>query len=285
MSTHILSKAFILPLAILLLGSLNSQVQAASGNELIEIERMTWPEIKKALESGRTTAIVFNGGTEQRGPQNATGGHNVIARYTAIEIAKKLGNALVAPVLPFSPNRANPELPGTIGLSTALYASINEEVAEQLLKNGFKAVVLIGDHGGGQRELKEVAAKLDAKYSPEGSRVIYSDGPYTEANTAFFKWLADNGYPASAHAGIPDTSEMLYLDKEGVYVRKELVATALGDPARRRGETPDPNVKRINNGISGDARRSTPELGKRFLDLKVDFGVKQIQQLLAKGAQ
>ncbi len=280
-----LTRALIFSLTALAFTSVSGLHLNAKTFELIEIERMTWPEIKKSLEDGKTTAIVYNGGTEQRGPHNTTGGHNVIARYTAIEIAKKLGTALVAPVLPFSPNRANPELPGTIGLSTALYASINEEVAEQLLKNGFKAVVLIGDHGGGQKELKEVAEKLDAKYKPQGARVIYSSAPYTEANTEFFKWLADNGYPASAHAGIPDTSEMLFLDKEGIYVRRELVATALGDPVRRRGEAPDPNVKRINNGISGDARRSSAELGKRFLDLKIDLGAKQIRELLAKGAE
>jgi creatinine amidohydrolase/Fe(II)-dependent formamide hydrolase-like protein len=38
---------------------------------------------------------------------------------------------------------------------------------------------------------------------------------------------------------------------------------------------------RVNNGIQGDARRSTAELGKKLIDLKVDYAVKQIQGFLA----
>jgi len=54
----------------------------------------------------------------------------------------------------------------------------------------------------------------------------------------------------------------------------------LGDPPRKPGEPRDPNATRINNGISGDARRSSSALGKRFVDLKVADGVTQIQELL-----
>ena len=34
-------------------------------------------------------------------------------------------------------------------------------------------------------------------------------------------------------------------------------------------------------GISGDGRRSTAELGKKLFDMKVDYAVRQIQQLVA----
>jgi creatinine amidohydrolase len=254
---------------------------AARTKEVVDIELLTWTEIYKAIhEQGKTTAILFNGGTEQRGPQGVTGAHNFIARATAGEIARKLGNALVAPVIPYSINRANPNLPGTIGISGPLFAQINEEVTEQLITNGFKNVVLIGDHGGGQKELKEVAAKLDAKYARQGIRVVYSDGPYTQANTEFFTWLDKNGYPPSEHAGIPDTSELLYLEGDQHWIRKELLPTALGDPPRKPGEARVSDAKRVNNGISGDARRSSYALGKRFIDLKVADGVAQIQELL-----
>ncbi len=265
--------------AVSLMGQTSS---APAKGELVELERMTWPELKRAIqEEGKTTALIFNGGTEQRGPQNVAGGHNLIARGTGIAIARKLGNAITAPVIPFSPNNANPNLPGTIGITPATYAALNEEVAEQLIKNGFKSVVIMGDHGGGQKELRAVAEKLDTKYTSQGIRIVYCSDVYSKANNDFNKWLEDNGYPPGAHAGIPDTSEMLYLGGNDGWVRKELVATALGDPVRKPGEARDANAKRINNGISGDARRSTAELGKRFIDLKVDYAVKEIQQLLA----
>jgi creatinine amidohydrolase/Fe(II)-dependent formamide hydrolase-like protein len=206
-----------------------------------------------------------------------------MAHATVVAIAAKLGNAIAAPVLPFSPNNANANLPGTIGLTAPIFAAVNERVAEQMITNGFKNVVLMGDHGGGQSELGEVAKKLDEKYASKGIRVIYCDEVYEKANGDFDKYLAANGMPLSSHAGIPDTSEMLYLGGDLGWVRKDLVATALGDPVRKPGEARDPNAKRINNGISGDARPSTAALGKRLFDMKVEYAVDQIHRLLNAG--
>ena len=249
-------------------------------NSDVDFGMMTWVEVIQAIQSGKTTALVYNGGTEQRGPQNVNGGHTLMGQATVIAIARKLGNAIAAPVMPFSVNNASAELPGTIGLTGPIFAALNEQVAEQLIKSGFKAVVLMGDHGGGQKELGEVAKKLSEKYSDKGIRVVYCDEVYATANGDFDKWLAENNYPLSSHAGIPDTSEMLYLGGDTGWVRKDLIAKAIGDPVRKPGEARDPNSKRINNGISGDGRKSTSELGKRIFDLKVDYAVKQINQLL-----
>lgn len=248
----------------------------------IDFEMMTWSEVKKALEQGKTTALVYNGGTEQRGPQNVNGGHTLMGHATVLAIAAKLGNAIAAPVMPFSVNNASATLPGTIGLTGPLFSALNEQVAEQLIKSGFKNVVLMGDHGGGQKELGEAAKKLDEKYSAQGIRVVYCDEVYSKANGDFDKWLAANNYPASSHAGIPDTSEMLYLGGDKDWVRKDLVATAVGDPARKPGEARDPDAKRVNNGITGDGRPSTAALGKRIFEMKVDYAVQQIERLLAK---
>ncbi|HEY3743176.1 MAG TPA: creatininase family protein [Bryobacteraceae bacterium] len=246
----------------------------------VDFGMMTWVEVKHAIESGKTTALVYNGGTEQRGPQNVNAGHTLMGHATVLAIARKLGNAIAAPVMPFSVNRASADLPGTIGLTGPVFAAVNEEVAEQMIKSGFKSVVLMGDHGGGQKELEEVAKKLDAKYAGKGIRVVFCDEVYSKANGDFDKYLAANNYPLSSHAGIPDTSEMLFLGANKGWVRKELVATAVGDPMRKPGEARDPNAKRINNGISGDARPSTAKLGKRMFDMKVDYAVRQINQLL-----
>jgi creatinine amidohydrolase len=250
--------------------------------DLVEFEMMTWPEVLRAIhEQGKTTALVYNGGTEQRGPQNVNGGHTLMGRATVRAIALKLGNAIAAPVMPFSMNNASATLPGTIGLSSAAFALINEEVAEQLIKSGFTTVILMGDHGGGQKELGEVAARLDAKYAPQGIHVFFCDEVYSKANGDFDAWLKENGYPSSSHAGIPDTSEMLYLGGDIGWVRKDLIATAVGDPVLPRGTQRDPNAKRVNNGITGDARPSTAKLGERIFQMKVDYAVAQINRLMA----
>ncbi len=242
----------------------------------VDLEMMTWPELKAAIQGGKTTALVYNGGTETRGPQNVNGGHTLMARATVLAIAEKLGNAIAAPVMPFSVNNANANLPGTIGLTGPVFAAVNEQVSEQLIRNGFKTVVLMGDHGGGQKELGDTAKKLDEKYAPQGIHVFFCGDVY-KANDEFDKYLVSKNLPLSTHAGIPDTSEMIFLGQDKGWVRMDLVATAVGDPVRKPGEARDPNAKRVNNGISGDARPSTAALGKMIFDMKVDAAVKQIR--------
>jgi hypothetical protein len=186
---------------ILFLAACSAILRAQSTQ--VEFELMTGPELKHAIhDEGRTTALLFNGGTEQRGPQGVTGAHNLVGRELAREIALKLGNAIVAPILPFSVNNGSSELPGTIGLTGPIFAAVNERVAEQLIANGFRNIVLLGDHGGGQMELAEVAKKLDAKYSTRGIRVVYCGDVYDRAGAEFNKWLVAHDLPVGSHAAI-----------------------------------------------------------------------------------
>lgn len=246
---------------------------------LVEFEMMTWPEVKAAMAAGKTTALIYTGGTEQRGPQNVNGGHTLMARATVKAIALRLGNAIAMPVLAYTPNEASATLPGTIGLTPEILGIVLERLAEQSIKTGFKNVILMQDHGGGTNVYGEVAKKLDAKYASQGIHVYFCDEVYAKAQGDFDKWLAANGYPVSSHAGIPDTSEMLYLGGQ-LWTRTELIPTALGDTLAR-GAARDPNAPRVNNGISGDARRSSAELGKKAFEMKVDYAVRQIQGFLA----
>ena len=220
----------------LLLSQLPLSTAAAKGAQLVEFEKMTWVEVKDALAAGKTTALIYTGGVEQRGPQNANGGHNLMAYATVKAIAEKLGNAIFMPVLPFTPNNANAELPGTIGITNDLLAAILERITEQSITNGFKNVILMGDHGGGQPEVyQDVATKLDGKYSARrASTCTTATRCTTPANDAFESTWRTNGYPPDLHGGISDTAEMMYLDKDNTWVRKNLPADRGGRPCGRR---------------------------------------------------
>ena len=104
-----------------------------SGEPLVEFEMMTWPEVKQALADGKTTALFYTGGTEQRGPHNVNGVHTLMARATVKAIALRLGNAIAMPVLPYTPNQASAELPGTIGLTPEILGAVLERIAEQAI--------------------------------------------------------------------------------------------------------------------------------------------------------
>jgi creatinine amidohydrolase len=112
-----------------------------------------------------------------------------MAQPKVISIARELGNAIAAPVLPFSSNNANPVLPGTIGITAETFKEINREMAEQLIRNGFKDVVLMGDHGGGHKELADLATAPDAKYPGQGIDVVYCGDASTKSNTDHDAWL------------------------------------------------------------------------------------------------
>ncbi len=162
-------------------------VWAQSGDQ-VEMELMTYPEIYSAIhDKGKTTVLIYNGGTEQRGPQAVLGGHTFMARRTAEAIARKLGNALVAPVLPFSIAGAhlNPQWPGSVNIDGDIFTRVNEQVVDSMIVNGFKNIVLMGDHGGGQKELETLAKRLDAKYSPKGVHVYFSGVVYEKGARRF----------------------------------------------------------------------------------------------------
>jgi creatinine amidohydrolase/Fe(II)-dependent formamide hydrolase-like protein len=277
--------------------------------ELIEFDMMTWPEVYDAIHhQGKTVALYYTGGTEHRGPQNVNGGHTLMARETVKEIARRLGNAIVLPVIPYSQNDASAQQTGTLGLTGEIQGMICERIAEQAITNGFTTVVFLNDHGGGVNVYREIAKKLEDKYrAPElaarNIHVFYADRVYGPAQDDFnTKVLEPKGLPVSGHAGIPDTSEMMYLGKGRNWTRTDLLqyAVTMGPgytpaPPAPRGQgagaagaggggraAADPNAPRIvASGVSGDGRQSNEEFGKIAFEMKVDYAVKQIQEFLA----
>jgi creatinine amidohydrolase len=152
-----LSLAIVLTAASLY-GTAASAAAPAEKTEVIEIEKMTWPELKAAMAAGKTTALFYTGGTEQRGPQNIIAGHNGIGRETVRDIALKLGNAIAMPAMPFSPTGIDPETPGDINLPAETLGIVLENISESAIANGFKNVVLMGDSGGGQETRRQVCS-------------------------------------------------------------------------------------------------------------------------------
>jgi creatinine amidohydrolase/Fe(II)-dependent formamide hydrolase-like protein len=234
------------------------------------IDDLTWPEIRDAIAAGKRTAIIYTGSSEQNGPHMVIGKHNIVAHYVAPRIAEQLGDALVYPVMPFSvtgtitPKAGHMRFPGSVTIPGEVYAAVVRGVAQSALSAGFKVVALMGDHGGGQAELGKVAKELDAQHRKEGARVLYIDDLYYKSDADLKDWLVKHGLPKDVHAGMWDTSPLLYLEKPGQWIRKDKFAAATEA-----------------NGVTGNPALATPEIGKAFLDIKVDNAVKQIRALMA----
>ena len=251
-------------LATLLLASFSAP---AAAQEQVDLELMTYPEVAAAMQHGKTTVLIYAGGTEQRGPHAVLGGHTLIARRAGVEIARQLGNALVAPVLPYSiaGTHLNPKWPGSVNLPGPVFSEVTAAIVDSMVVNGFRNVVLMGDHAGGQEELKTLAARLDQKYAAKGTRVLFCGDVYQKTRSEVAAWVSQHGLPASTHGGIPDTSVLMFLGGDAYVRRDKLMAP-----------------RRPNDGVTGDPRPSTPEMGKIFFDMQVRNAVAQIRTLTGR---
>jgi creatinine amidohydrolase len=243
----------------------------------VYIEDLTWPEVQQAIQSGKTTAIIYAGSTEQNGPHMAIGKHNFIARWVAGAIAIKLGDALVYPTLPFAPTgdavkrTAHMRFPGSVSLTTQTYRSVVHDVALSALDAGFHNVFIMGDHGDGQDVLGAVAKELDAQWKPKGVRVLYVPDLYFKEKQQAHAYEVSHGLPThDVHAGTDDTSELMALDGQHRWIRTNKLAPSEGAQTAR-------------TGVDGDPTKASAALGDVFLQYKVDDAVGQIHQLLNTG--
>jgi creatinine amidohydrolase len=246
--------------------------QASGPGSSVWIDDHTWPEVRDLIASGKRTAIIYVGSSEQNGPHMVIGKHNFIAHTLAQRIAEELGDAMVYPTMPYAVagnailRTGHMRFPGTVTLPPEVFFGVVRGVAQSALTAGFKVVALMGEHGGGQDELALAAKELDAQARPDGARVLFIGDLYAKSRTQMRDILAKRGLPSNDdHAGIPDTSSLLYLEAAaGQWVRKDKI-----------------DLADEKNGVQGHPQLASAELGKIYLDMKVDLAVKQIRSLLA----
>ena len=143
------------------------------------LEELTWMEVRDAMRAGKTTAIVATGGIEQNGPYLALGKHNYILRATTESIARRLGNALVAPIIAFVPEgEIDPPsghmlYPGSISLRQETFRALLTDIAASLKQHGFKHIIFLADSGGNVDGMKQVAQELSARWRGAPTTIHY----------------------------------------------------------------------------------------------------------------
>lgn len=238
----------------------------------VMMERMTAFEVRDAINDGKTTVLVCNASTEATGPAIALGKHTIRAHYLCEHIARELGNALVAPIMPFAPTTDEARFPGTVNLTADTFSRVNQELAESMAKTGFKSIILMGDHDQNQPLLRALATRLDEKFRPEGVRVFFSSDAYVKSNREIDDYLKENGYPPSRHGGVSDTSLTWAVDPD--YVRPGKLS--IGEPVPPAGSP----LSLGTSGFEGDPRRASPDLGRKFLEWKIRNGAAEIRKLV-----
>jgi creatinine amidohydrolase/Fe(II)-dependent formamide hydrolase-like protein len=249
-----------------------AQLPTPKPPDTVFLEELTWDELALLIKNGKTTAIIPTAGTEQKGPHMVIGEHKYAVTYTSDRIARALGNAIVAPVVTYvpegsyAPPSGHMTKAGSITLPEERFQNLLELIARSLRGSGFTDIVLIGDSGGNQSGMRVVATKLNAEWKGTGVRLHFIGDYYTKAQADQRKWLVDSAGIAAntigSHAGIMDTSELMYID--ATMLRPDKFAP--GTPA---------------SGVSGDPTKSSKEIGKRLLEIKVADALAQIHASLA----
>ncbi|MQR00380.1 creatininase family protein [Glaciimonas soli] len=238
----------------------------------VYLEDLTWTEVHDDIQAGKNTIIIPVGGTEQSGPHMALGKHNVRAKVLAGKIASILGNALVAPVIAYvpegsiTPPSGHMRFVGTISVSDDAFQSILASAARSFKQNGFVNVILIGDHGGYQTQLKAVATRLNHDWASSPARAFYIADYYKAADSDFAQLLRSKGFTneqIGVHAGTADTSLTLAVDPSLVRLNQ----------MQRSPEK--------NNGDNGDPRPSTAALGQLGVDMIISKTVAAIRTAVA----
>ncbi|MBN8948569.1 MAG: creatininase family protein [Rhodanobacter sp.] len=241
----------------------------------VQLQELTWTELRARIDAGSTTVIIPIGGTEQSGPYIALGKHNARAAALAERIARALGNALVAPVVAYvpegsiTPPSGHMRFPGTISVPDAAFEQMLASAAESLAAHGFRHVVLLGDHGGYQHDLRRVVERLNTHWAGSPKRAFAPPAYYAASSTGYAALLRRHGYrddEIGTHAALADTS--LQLAVAPSMVRADTLRHASAPGA-------------ADGVYGGDPRRASAALGQLGVDLIVTQTVAAIRKDLA----
>lgn len=127
-----------------------------------EMERINWMEFKETVPSKIQTVLLPTGTLEPHGVIN-NGADNTAPTAMARDIARRT-NAMIAPCLPYGITGSMADYPGAFQITEAAYRPFIKQIMEGLAKNGFKNIIILNGHGGGQTAvLQSVAAEVSAE--------------------------------------------------------------------------------------------------------------------------
>lgn len=253
---------------------LGAQRPIAAGSSFW-IEELTWMEIRDAIAAGTSTVIIATGGIEENGPYLATGKHNLILEAACPAIAQALGNALCAPIVKFVPegNIDPPSgamlYPGSISLSDATYEALLTDIARSLKQAGFSDIVLIGDSGGNQRGMANVATRLAEMWQDDSTSIHFVREFYDPG------WVETEQF-TERELGVAQSRNDGYHDD--IWVTAMMMVT---DPDQVRfQQRVDAGLASIN-GVPITPLEATVELGREMIKFRAEYTANAIRDAIA----
>ncbi|MDQ8158738.1 MAG: creatininase family protein [Gemmatimonadota bacterium] len=235
------------------------------------MEEMTWMDVRDALKAGKTTAIIATGGMEPNGPWLVTGKHNYVLHTNCEAIARKLGNALCAPIVKFvpegniSPASGHMASPGTISMREETFRNVLTDLVHSLKVHGFTKIILIGDSGGNQAGQRWVADSVTKLW--QGSPIVaHIQEYYDYASVA--KHMEQFGVHQTVAEGLHDDPEIslnMFID----------------DPKSIRYDERAKAKLLTINGVSLADRKKATEWAKQIVEFRTKVTIEAIEKAVA----
>lgn len=235
------------------------------------MEEMTWMDIRDAMKAGKTTVIIATGGMEPNGPWLSSGKHNFVLHANCEAIARKMGNALCAPIVKFVPEgsydppQGHMTSPGTISLKDATFKLLLTDIVGSLKAHGFKNIFLIGDSGGNQAGQRQVADSVTKLWGGDPI-VAHIQEYYDYASVA--KHLEEKGLKVGKSDGLHDDPEitfnMLIDDPKSVHLEERIKAG-----------------KATINGVSLTDKKKNLEWAKEVVAFRTEMTINAINKAIA----
>jgi creatinine amidohydrolase len=241
--------------------------------DTVWLEEMTWMDVRDAMKAGKTTVIISTGGIEPNGPWLALGKHNYVLRANCDAIARKLGNALCAPIIPLvpegsiDPKSGHMTTVGTISMREETFQAMLTDVVHSLKMHGFQNIILIGDSGGNVTGMKTVAAKLNAEWN--GNPVVAHIPEYYDYNSVG-KLLDQLGVTKEGQPG-----DGLH-DDPGITMNMMIT-----DPNSVRWDARVKAGKATINGVSIADKAKTLETARKIVDMRATNTATLIKKAIA----
>jgi creatinine amidohydrolase len=184
-----------------------------------EMDRINWMEFKEFVPSKINTVLLPVGTLEPHGVIN-NGADNTAPTAMAKTVAAR-ANAMIAPTLPYGMTGSMEAYPGAFQISEAAYRPFVKQILEGLAKNGFRSIIILNGHGGGQTAvLQSVAAEIAAERKVRTLVINWWSFASDETKAIFGE---DGG-----HAGLNETAFIQAIDPTLVHQKryKDDLATA-----------------------------------------------------------
>lgn len=249
--------------------------RAIPARDSVWLEELSFLDARDAIKGGKTTALVLTGSTENNGPWMAGGKHWYALKLVGEATARKLGNALIAPIIPFE--AGDPEnkyqVWGSIYLTQETFQAVVRDVANSLKGQGFKNVILLGDSGGNTAGIRAVAAELSAKWTD--AKIYHVP--------EFYNWTSKGGVrDFIAAQGVPEKSA----NADGIHDEYSLTAVVMAyDPKLIGFEERVKAGKATINGVPLEPKEKVIEMGRKIVEFRATVGAEAIKKAIAGGSQ